>query len=80
MPSSKGARVALAGGKLTVKDGPFAETKELVGGWAFIAAKSREHALEQVRDFMQVHADVLGPSFEMECEVRQAYEAPGHTS
>jgi len=81
MPSSKGARIRLSGGKLAVTDGPFAETKELVGGWAFIEAKSKEDAIEQVRVFMRVHTDILGPSFEMDCEIRQAYEQPpGHTS
>jgi hypothetical protein len=81
MPSSNGARVHLAGGKLTVTDGPFAEAKELVGGWAFIEVKSKEEAIREARAFMQLHADVLGPSYEMDCEVRQAYEnVPGQTS
>ena len=42
LPSSRGARVRASGGKLSVTDGPFAETKELVGGYAIVAAKSRE--------------------------------------
>src|SRR5260370_14446276 len=46
-PSSKGARVRFsAGGKKTVIDGPFAESKELVGGYWIIQGKSREEAIE----------------------------------
>ena len=45
-PSSKGARIKFAGGKPTVTDGPFAETKELVAGFWLIQAKSKEEAIE----------------------------------
>jgi hypothetical protein len=45
-PSSQGARVRLEGGKRTVIDGPFAETKELIGGYWIINVKSREEAIE----------------------------------
>jgi hypothetical protein len=76
LPSSKGARIRVGGGKLTVIDGPFAETKELVGGFAILQAKSREEAIEMGANFMKVHADVLGPSYEGELEVRQMFE-PG---
>jgi hypothetical protein len=44
--SSKGARVKFSGGKQTVIDGPFAETKELIGGYWIIQAKSMEEAIE----------------------------------
>jgi len=71
LPSSKGARVRIAGGRLTVIDGPFAEAKELVGGYAILQAKSKEEAIELGKDFMKVHADVLGPSYEGELEIRQ---------
>jgi hypothetical protein len=75
MPSSRGARVRVSGGKLTITDGPFAETKELIGGYAIIQAKSKAEAVELARQFMQAHADILGPSYEGECEVRQMFEA-----
>ena len=75
MPSSRGARVRASGGKLTVTDGPFAETRELIGGYAIISANSKEEAVEMARRFMQVHVDVLGPSYEGECEIRQMFEA-----
>jgi hypothetical protein len=45
-PASKGARVTFAGGKPTVTDGPFAEAKEVVGGYWIIQAKSKEEAVE----------------------------------
>jgi hypothetical protein len=74
LPSSKGARIRVAGGKLTVNDGPFAETKELIGGFAILEAKSKEDAIEQGSRFMQIHADILGPSYEGELEVRQMFD------
>jgi len=55
---------------MIVIDGPFAETKELIGGYAILKADSREDAIELGKQFMKVHADVLGPSWEGELEVR----------
>jgi hypothetical protein len=45
-PSSKGARIRFSGGKQTVVDGPFAETKELIAGFWILQCRSREEALE----------------------------------
>jgi hypothetical protein len=74
LPSSKGgARVRVAGGKLTVTDGPFAETKELIGGFAIVEVESRDEAVALGRRFMQLHASVLGDSYEGECEIRQMF-------
>jgi len=70
LPSSKGARVAVANGNVSVTDGPFSETKELVGGFAIMEAASREEAIEGAKAFMQLYADVLGPSYEGQIEVR----------
>ena len=71
LPSSHGARIRVdSGKKLTVLDGPFAETKEIVGGYAILKANSREEAIELGKQFMKLHADVLGPSYEGELEVR----------
>jgi hypothetical protein len=67
-PSALGARVRISGGKLTVTDGPFAEAKEVVGGFALLRANSKEEALEMVKNFLQVAGDG-------ECELRQLYEA-----
>lgn len=48
-PTAKGARIDYAGGKPTVTDGPFAETKELVGGFWIIQVKSKDEAIEWLR-------------------------------
>jgi hypothetical protein len=68
-PSAKGHRVRLSGGKISVIDGPFTESKEIVGGYALIEAKSEAHALEIAREFMEIHRKHW-PQFEGESEVR----------
>ena len=75
-PSSQGVRVRYANGKFTLTDGPFAETKELVGGFAILEAASKEDAIRLGKDFMQLHADVLGQAYEGTLEVRPMFE-PG---
>ena len=77
LPSASGARVRASGGKLFVTDGPFAETKELVGGYAIVEAKSRSEAVALGKQFMEVHTRVLGASYDGECEVRQMFDAAG---
>jgi len=72
LPSMKGARVRIENGQFTVKDGPFAEAKELVGGFALLQAASKEDAIEATKRFLKV----VG---EGECEIRQLYEAPAAT-
>jgi hypothetical protein len=74
LPSSQGARVRAAGGKLTVTDGPFIESKELIGGYAILQASSKEEAIELGKIFMKIHVDVLGPSYEGELEIRQMFD------
>src|SRR5262245_5081479 len=76
MPSSQGVRIRVERGKTHVIDGPFAETKELVGGYAIFELKSKEEAIESGRKFMQLHADILGPSYEGELEIRPMFNAP----
>jgi hypothetical protein len=68
-PSSAGTRVRLKSGKITVIDGPFAESKEIVGGYAITDAKSHEEALALARRFMELHLKHW-PTFEGECEMR----------
>lgn len=68
-PSSAGTRVKLKSGTISVVDGPFIESKEIVGGYAIIDAKSREEALALARRFMELHQKHW-PAFEGECEVR----------
>ncbi len=71
LPSSKGARLRLARGKLTVIDGPFTEAKELIGGYAIFQLTSKAEAIELSERFLRVHEEILGPSYEGELEIRQ---------
>jgi hypothetical protein len=69
-PSSKGKRVAFSGGKKTVTDGPFAETKELIAGFWLWQVRSMEEALEWVRRC----PDPM-PGEEAVIEIRPVFEA-----
>ena len=71
LPTTQGARISASGGKLSVTDGPFAESKEVIGGYAILQASSREEAIELGKVFMKIHVDVLGPSYQGELEIRQ---------
>lgn len=66
-----GARVTTTGGKVKVVDGPFSETKELIGGFAIMELASLEEAKRTGAAFMQLHVDVLGPSYNGHLEIRQ---------
>ena len=68
--STKGFRVRFSGGKPSVIDGPFAETRELVAGYWIINVKSRQEAVEWAKRVPAPH----GPSEECEIEVRQFFE------
>jgi hypothetical protein len=72
MPSATGARVRLSNGKVTVTDGPFTESKEVIGGLAILQANSKQEAIELVRQFLGVAGDG-------ECELRPLYEAAQNT-
>jgi hypothetical protein len=69
-PSSKGARIKFSKGKKTVIDGPFAETKELIGGYWIINVKSRQEAL----DWAKRAPAPFGEMEDGEIELRQFYE------
>jgi hypothetical protein len=75
LPSKDGVLVRLAGGKITVTDGPFTETKEVIGGWAIIKADSKEEAIRIATEFMELHRKHW-PEFEGESEVRPMFD-PG---
>jgi len=68
LPSARGARIRLAGGKFIVTDGPFTESKELVAGFALIKAKSKEEAIEYTKNFLKIAGDG-------ETEIRQVFDA-----
>ena len=69
-PTAQGARVRLSGGKVTVTDGPFTETNEVVGGYAQFELNSKEEAVESAVRFMELHKKYW-PGWEGETEVRQ---------
>jgi hypothetical protein len=73
LPSKDGARLRLANGKITVTDGPFSESKEVIGGWAILKAASKAEALRIATEFMELHR-LHWPEFEGESEVRPMYE------
>jgi len=69
-PTTEATRLTWSGGKLTTTDGPFTETKEVVGGYAILQVKDRAEALEWARRFLQVHEDF----WTVEAEVREIVE------
>ena len=71
-PTSMGTRVRLSGGRLTVLDGPFSESKEVIGGYAVVECNSQEEAIAAAKEFLQLHARYW-PEWEGECEVRQIF-------
>lgn len=71
LPSALGARVRRAGSTVTVTDGPFTESKELVAGFALLEATSLQHAIELTCRFLDVAGDGV-------CEIRQIYEGQAH--
>jgi hypothetical protein len=66
-PTKEGTRIRQRHGKLSMVDGPFTETKEVIGGFALLEAKSKEEAIEMTKRFLAVHGD----EWDLECEVRQ---------
>lgn len=72
LPSTLGVRVRRSSGKVSVTDGPFTESKELVGGFAILQANSKQEAIDLARKFLSV----VG---EGECELRQLCEPGGPT-
>ena len=68
LPTRMGARVRRSEESVTVTDGPFTESKEVIGGFAILKADSKEEAIQMTKDFLAVAGDG-------ECELRQVYEA-----
>lgn len=76
LPSVAATRITANGGGLSIADGPFAETKEVIGGYAIVKMDSKAGAVELGRQFMQLHTDILGRSYEGQLEIRQMFDAP----
>ncbi len=72
--SNLGARVELRRGKVTLLDGPFTESKEVVGGYAVYSVNSKDEVLEWTHKFMEIHREHW-PEFEGVAEVRQIFDA-----
>ena len=66
-PSSEGVRVRSRFGKLSRTDGPFTESKEVIGGYAMLEAKSMQEAIALTERFLRIH----GTEWNLECEIRQ---------
>jgi hypothetical protein len=69
MPVSMGAQVKITDGKLSVVDGPFVETKEMIGGYAIFELRDMDEAVAAAKEFMQLHLEHM-PGWEGTCEVR----------
>lgn len=73
LPTTMGAaRITLKGGKIKVMDGPFAESKEVVGGYAIFEFATREEALASAVEFMELHRLYAG-DWEGTCEMRPMF-------
>ena len=73
-PTSSGARIRLTNGKLITTDGPFTESKEVIGGFSIINVASKAEAVEEALTFMELHR-VHWPTWQGEVEIRRMYEA-----
>jgi hypothetical protein len=69
--TAKGKRVHLRDGRISVVDGPFTETKEVVGGYLMLNADSLDEAIALAERFVELHA---ADGWELDCEVRQLHE------
>ena len=74
-PATMSARVTFKNGKSKVTDGPFTETKEVIGGWAILNTDSKAEAVRIATEFMELHRKYW-PGFDGESEVRPMFD-PG---
>lgn len=72
LPSSQGHKLRLSGGKITVIDGPFTETKEVIGGFAILNYPSHEEAIAGARRVAEIHAE--HGITELEIEIRPMFD------
>jgi hypothetical protein len=70
-PTASSKRVRLRGGRISVVDGPFAEAKEVIGGYAMLDAQSQDEAIALAERFVELH---VADGWEIDCEVRQVFE------
>ncbi|MFG3256524.1 YciI family protein [Streptomyces sp. NPDC048172] len=72
-PTAEGTRASWTGGKVSWTDGPFTETKEVVGGYSIVQAKDKAEALEWTRRFLEIHP----PEWNITAEVREISDDAG---
>ena len=72
-PTAEGTRLTWSGGNLTYTDGPFTESKEVIGGWAILQTDSKAEAVRIASEFMGLHQKYW-PGFEGESEVRPMFD------
>ena len=72
-PTSAGARMRITKGKIVTTDGPFSESKEVIGGFSIFNLASKKEALEEARRFTELHQRYW-PKWEGEIEIREMYE------
>lgn len=72
--TASSSRIRIADGRLSVTDGPFTETKEVVGGFAILEFKSKEEAVQSAREYMELYRKYW-PEWQGETEVRRIYGA-----
>jgi hypothetical protein len=75
MNSATGSRIRVDHGKVRVSDGPFSESKEVIGGFAVYEVESKEEALQWCQRFVDVHIKHW-PDCVMEVELRQLFDGP----
>ena len=68
-----GTRVRLADGKTVVMDGPYAEAKEVIGGYAIVEVESRDEALAMAKHFLEIHREILGNTYKSDSVVQRLY-------
>jgi hypothetical protein len=78
-PTAASTRVRISRGKLAAIDGPFAETREVVGGFAVLEFNSKQEAVESAVRFMELHQKYW-PGWEGETEVRQVFGPEDYAS
>ncbi len=74
LPSAQGHKVVMAAGKIHVTDGPFTETKEVIGGFAILHHDSHEDAIAGARRVMEIHA--ANGVQDLEIEIRPMFDVP----
>jgi hypothetical protein len=72
-PTASGTRMRITNGKLITTDGPFTESKEVIGGFSIINVASKQEALAEARKFMELHR-VHWPTWQGQIEIRLMYE------